>query len=163
MFRVLSSVFLGWSLGSNDSANVFGTAVASRSIKYSTAIVLAAVFILTGAMFEGIGGINTLGDLTSQTFHTAFLASLAAGITVTAMTVLNLPVSTSQAIIVHFYAKIGVPVSTSQAVIGAVLGIGLLKGVQTIHFKVLLGILFGWAGTPLIAGIISYGLFLLFG
>jgi PiT family inorganic phosphate transporter len=53
-----------------------------------------------------------------------------------------------------------VPVSTSQAIIGSVLGIGLLKGVQTIHFRVLFGIVFGWFGTPLIAGIISYGMYI---
>jgi PiT family inorganic phosphate transporter len=307
MFRLLSGIFLGWSLGSNDSANVFGTAVASRSVKYSTAILLAAVFIITGACLEGMKGMHTLSGLTSHTLHTAFIASLAAAITVTIMTLLNLPVSTSQAvvgaiigiglgigkvnlqglgkvvicwvgtpvgtallsmilypvigriieavpmniftrgyvlktgliiagcygayalgannvanitgvyvhtgiitgtqavligglsiaigvltyskkvmmtvgnrlvkldpyssfitvlsqaIIVHIYAKIGVPVSTSQAIIGAVLGVGLLKGVQTIHFKVLLGILFGWIGTPLIAGGISFGMFWVFG
>ena len=53
-------VFLGWALGSNDAANVFGTAVASRIVRYSTAIVLAAVFVLIGAATEGRRGLETL-------------------------------------------------------------------------------------------------------
>ena len=32
-----SGLFLGWSLGANDAANVFGTAVGTRMVKFSTA------------------------------------------------------------------------------------------------------------------------------
>ena len=32
-----SGLFLGWSLGANDASNVFGTAVASRMIRFATA------------------------------------------------------------------------------------------------------------------------------
>ncbi|MBN1696141.1 MAG: inorganic phosphate transporter [Spirochaetales bacterium] len=66
----------------------------------------------------------------------------------------------SESVIIHIYAIIGVPVSSSQAIVGAVPGIGVLKGVQTIHFRVLFGIVFGWLGTPLIAGFLSYGIFI---
>jgi PiT family inorganic phosphate transporter len=57
----------------------------------------------------------------------------------------------AEAITVHFYTFVGVPVSTSQAVIGAVLGIGLLKGIRTVSKRTLLSILSGWFLTPLIA------------
>lgn len=299
MFRLISGIFMGWSLGSNDSANIFGTAVASKSIKYKTAVIVCAVFIVLGAVIEGQQGLHTISGLTTQTMDTAFIASIAAAVTVTVMTILKLPVSTSQAvvgaiigiglsvgklnmsglgkvvlcwigtpfgtvivsivlyvvlgnimerlpvniftrdyilkgglilagaygayalgannvanitgvyvetgmlsgfqavwlggvsialgvitysrnvmmtvgsklvkldpftsfiavlseaIVVHFYAKIGVPVSTSQAIIGAVLGIGLLKGIQTINLKTLLSISTGWIITPLGAALLS--------
>ena len=62
----------------------------------------------------------------------------------------------SQAITVHIYAEIGVPVSTSQAIIGAVLGIGLVLGMQTINSRTLLNIVIGWLSTPLISGIVAF-------
>ncbi len=303
MYRLLAGVFMGWSLGSNDSANIFGTAVYSKMVRYRTAVILCAVFVFAGALIGGQRGMHTLSGLVVQTADSAFIASLAAAVTVTFMTYLKLPVSTSQAmvgaiigiglyfgdvnysgltkvvaawigtpvgtliltlilypligklleiipmsiftrdrilrfaliasgsygayalgannvanvtgvftqtgqltifmaaligggsialgvltysknvmktvgkklvkldpfsafiavfssaIVVHFYAIIGVPVSTSQAIIGSVLGIGLLKGAQTINFKTLLSIVTGWISTPAIAGIISYAVY----
>lgn len=304
MFRFLSGIFMGWSLGSNDSANVFGTAVASKSIKYKHAVILCSVFILIGALLEGSRGMHTLSSITRQTLDTAFIASFAAAMTVFIMTTFKLPVSTSQAmvgaiigigimikslnfaglqkvvicwigtpvggvlvsmvlyfviskilnalklniftqdylvkiglilagcygayalgannvanvtgiyiatgalnefqaallggisivlgvvtyskkvmltvgskivnldpfaafiavlaeaIVVHIYAIIGVPVSTSQAIIGAVIGIGFIKGLQNINFKILSTVIIGWILTPLIAGLLSVGLFI---
>lgn len=49
-----------------------------------------------------------------------------------------------------------VPVSSSQLVVGAVIGIGLVKGVQEIRFKTLSGILLGWIITPIAACILSF-------
>jgi len=48
-----------------------------------------------------------------------------------------------------------VPVSSSQAIVGAVIGIGLLKGGRGIRWRTLGGITSGWAITPIIAGVIS--------
>ncbi len=62
----------------------------------------------------------------------------------------------AEAITVHIYAVVGVPVSTSQAIVGAVLGIGLFKGVKTINRRTLFNILSGWLCTPLIAGLICF-------
>jgi hypothetical protein len=45
-----SGLFLGWSLGANDAANVFGTAVGSRMVRFPTAVVISAVFVLLGAV-----------------------------------------------------------------------------------------------------------------
>jgi PiT family inorganic phosphate transporter len=35
-----SGLFLGWSLGANDASNVFGSAVGSRMLRFSTAALL---------------------------------------------------------------------------------------------------------------------------
>ncbi len=56
MWQLSSGVFLGWALGSNDASNVFGTAVASRMIKFWTAAVLCSVFVVLGAVLQGAGG-----------------------------------------------------------------------------------------------------------
>jgi len=35
-----AGLFMGWSLGTNDAAHAFGTAVATRVVKYRTAITI---------------------------------------------------------------------------------------------------------------------------
>lgn len=54
-----------------------------------------------------------------------------------------------------------VPVSSSQAVVGAVIGIGLLKGGKGIQWSVLGRISSGWFSTPIISAAISF-IFLFF-
>ena len=44
-----------------------------------------------------------------------------------------------------------VPVSSSQAIVGAVLGIGLLKGGQELKWDIIRKISFGWVLSPIIA------------
>ena len=39
---LFAGLFMGWSLGTNDGANAFGTAVATRVVKYGRAAEAAA-------------------------------------------------------------------------------------------------------------------------
>ena len=133
MFSLLGGIFLGWSLGANDASNVFGSAVASRMLKFWTAAVLASLFVLLGALLQGQAGIDTLKGLTQLTLQTAVVSSIAAAITVTIMTIL------------------GLPVSTSQSVVGAILGIGILK--KQLNVMGLGKVVACWVGTP-IGGIV---------
>lgn len=126
---ILGGAYLGWSLGANDASNVFGTAVSSRMLRFRTAAVLCCVFVFVGAVAEGQRGIETLGGLTSQTALTAGLTAVAAAVTVTLMTVLKLPIS------------------TSQAVVGAIIGVGLMQG--EVNLGGLGKVVSCWIGTPL--------------
>ena len=69
----------------------------------------------------------------------------------------------SMALTVHVFAVIGVPVSTSQAIIGAMLGIGTVRGFHSIRFQMLRNIGVGWLLTPLIALVLSAAGFAIFG
>ena len=295
MFSLMGGVFLGWALGANDASNVIGPAVSTKMLRFRTAAGIAALFVLAGALFQGRSGVHTLSGLTNMNLNLAVISSVAAASAVTIMTVLRLPVSSSQAVVgailgigffnrqvnlaglgkvvacwigtpiggaiaailvykivalvynrfsmsmvqsdafirvgilaagaygayalgannvanvtavfvgadylnmtlalligglsiglgivtfgrpvmntvgsrlvhldsfsafvvllaealtVHFYTFFGVPVSTSQAIVGAVLGIGLLKGASTVSRRTLVGILFGWFLTPVVA------------
>jgi PiT family inorganic phosphate transporter len=135
MLYLLAGVFLGWSLGANDASNVFGSAVTSKMLKFRTAAVLASVFVLLGSILQGQPGIETLKGLTRLTLVQATVSSVAAGVTVTIMTVLRLPVS------------------TSQAAVGAILGIGLRN--QQINMAGLEKVLICWLGTPVGAVLIA--------
>jgi PiT family inorganic phosphate transporter len=49
-----------------------------------------------------------------------------------------------------------VPVSSSQAVVGAVIGIGLLKGGKEVRWNIAGKITIGWIILPVIAALISF-------
>jgi len=130
MYHLSGSVILGWALGANDAANVFGTAVASRMVRYRSAVGLSAIFVVLGAVVGGSGGFQTLSGLTKQTVQSAMLVTAIAGLTVIAMTLLKLPVS------------------ASQAVVGAILGMGLASAPQQVRWAPLAKIVLCWVGTP---------------
>ncbi|MGD8656665.1 MAG: inorganic phosphate transporter [Desulfobacterales bacterium] len=139
MLSLLGGVFLGWSLGANDASNAFGSAVTSKMIRYWNAAVLASIFVILGALLEGQAGIKTLQGLTQLSLKTAVVSSVAAAITVSIMTLL------------------GLPVSTSQAAVGAILGIGFLN--QQLNINGLGKIVACWFGTPIggmLIAIITY-------
>ena len=133
--RLLASVFLGWGLGANDAANVFGTAVSSQMVRWRTAAVLIALFVLLGAVLDGGEGIETYGQLSNQTLASAFAVCLGAALAVAGLTLLRLPVS------------------TSQAVVGGILGAGVFQ--QDYAFEGLDTVVLCWLGTPVGAGLIA--------
>jgi len=45
-----AGLFMGWSLGANDAANIFGTAVGTRMIRFSTAAIICSIFIIIGTV-----------------------------------------------------------------------------------------------------------------
>ena len=111
---LLSGAFMGWSVGTNDASNVFGTAVGTRVIKYRTAIWLTAIFATFGAVISGQYVLDELGEFAQNnavsTAVSAFIVMLVA------------------ACIVTFMSYIKAPVSTSQCIVGAMVGWGLSQG-----------------------------------
>ena len=130
-------LFLGWSLGANDAANVFGTAVGTRMVRFKTAAIVCSLFVILGAIISGSGTTETLGRLGSiNALPGAFAACIAAGLSVYVMT------------------KFGLPVSTTQAIVGSIVGWNLYTGSST-DIKVLVTILSTWVLCPIITGIIA--------
>ncbi|MBN1555797.1 MAG: inorganic phosphate transporter [Phycisphaerae bacterium] len=99
MVSLAGGLYLGWALGANDAANVFGTAVATRILRFRTATILCAGAVILGALLQGESGIRTLSSLSAQTQRTLAVVSFSAAFTVTLMIFLRLPISTSQAIV----------------------------------------------------------------
>ena len=42
-----SGLFLGWALGANDAANVFGTAVGTKMVSWRTAAIICSCLLYT--------------------------------------------------------------------------------------------------------------------
>jgi len=139
-----SGLFLGWSLGANDASNIFGTAVGTRMVKFSTAAVVASIFVVLGAVISGAGTTHTLGKLGAVNMIAgAFMVALAAAVTVLWMTRLSLPVS------------------TSQAIVGAIVGWNIFAGKAT-DMGALTKIASTWVLSPILAAAFSFIFFLLF-
>jgi inorganic phosphate transporter, PiT family len=142
LFFLSSGLFLGWSLGANHAANVFGTAVGTRMVRFETAAVICTVFVILGATFSGAGAAHTLGQLgTVNALPGAFTVCLAAALTVAWMT------------------RLGLPVSTSEAMVGGILGWNFYTASATGPGA--LGKIVGaWVVCPLLSAAIAAGLFL---
>ena len=61
-----AGLFMGWSLGTNDAANAFGTAVATRVVKYRTAIIIIAAMVLLGSILQGADDIGKLSSISTN-------------------------------------------------------------------------------------------------
>jgi len=142
LFFLTSGLFLGWSLGANDAANIFGSAVGSKMVRFSTAVIIASIFVIAGSVLQGSGAAHTLGKLGSvNAIGGAFTVALCAGFTVLWMT------------------KLKLPVSTSQAIIGAIIGWNFYSGNPT-DLNVLGKIVSTWVAGPILGGIFAVLLYL---
>lgn len=143
LFFISSGLFLGWSLGANDAANIFGTAVGTKMVKFKTAAIIASIFVTLGAVYAGAGASKTLGELgavnaIAGSFMTAFAAALT----------------------VYWMVKSGLTVSTSQAIVGAIIGWNLYSGKST-DITTLSKIVSTWVFCPLISGGFAVALYYL--
>jgi phosphate/sulfate permease len=138
-----SGLFLGWSLGANDAANIFGSAVGSKMVSYRKAAIIASVFVILGAVIQGAGASDTLGKLGAvNAIGGSFTVALAAAITVYLMT------------------KFGLPVSTTQAIVGAIIGWNLFTGNHT-DSRTLTQIVSTWVSGPLIGAVFAILLYII--
>lgn len=132
-----AGLFMGWSLGANDAANIFGTAVGTRMIRFRTAAIVCGVFVIIGAVVGGSGTSETLGKLGAiNAIAGAFAVSVSAALTVMMMT------------------KRGLPVSTSQSIVGAIIGWNIFAGLET-DTSVVIDIAETWIFTPILAAIFA--------
>ena len=141
LFFLSSGLFLGWSLGANDAANIFGTAVSTKMIKFKSAAIIASIFIILGAVTGGSGTSSTLESLGAiGSLPAAFVVALSAAFTVYIMT------------------KSAIPVSTSQSIVGSIIGWNIFVGLN-INFEVVYKIILSWILSPVFAAIFSFIIF----
>lgn len=143
LFFLSSGLFLGWSLGANDAANIFGTAVGSRMLKFKTAAITASIFVIIGAVIQGSGASQTLGKLGNvSTLAAAFTVALAAALTV------------------YWMTRMSLPVSTSQSIVGAIIGWNMYTSNPT-DLNTLTKIITTWISGPILGGVFAIILFIL--
>jgi len=131
-----------YALGANNVANVTAVFVGAGELTLFSAVLLGGLSIDLGILTFSRRVMETVGRRLVRLDPFSALVVLLA-----------------EAITVHIYTIIGVPVSTSQAVIGAVLGVGIIKGISTVERRTLINILFGWFLTPTIAAAIALSIY----
>lgn len=137
LLYISSGLFLGWSLGANDAANLFGTAVGAKVVKFRTAAVIMSVFVIIGAVSSGSGASHTLGKLGAiSSLSGAFIVALCS------------------AVVIFLMTKYGLPVSTSQSIVGAIIGWNIFSSHPT-SLDTLTKIVSTWILCPVLAAVFS--------
>ncbi|MBK9290226.1 MAG: inorganic phosphate transporter [Bacteroidetes bacterium] len=132
LLYLAAGLYLGWTLGGNDAANIFGSAVGSRMLRFRDAALVGSIFVVLGAVFQGRGGAQTLNELGRiDSMAAAFIISLSA------------------ALVVHYMTNRGLPVSTSQAIVGGILGWVFFNRLSP-DLSVITKIVFSWVSGPLL-------------
>lgn len=149
-------IFMAFNIGGNDVANSFGTSVGAKTVTIKQALIIAAVFELSGAIFAGAEVTKTIrsgivvfpNSLDPMLFVIIMLAALL-----------------SSGVWIFIATKKGLPVSTTHSIVGGIIGasimMGLLKfdGIQTlsmVKWSEILRIAISWITSPLLGGIVAY-------
>jgi len=162
---IVVGAFGAYSLGANNIANVMGVFVTSINLqtldlKFFVLNSNQQLFLL-GGIAIAVGIFTYSKKLMLTVGNKLFNLTPEAALVVVLAQSLVLFVFSSQTLN-NLLNAIGlpsiplVPVSSSQAIVGAILGIGILKGGRGIKFGILAEIAAGWAATPVMACIISF-------
>jgi PiT family inorganic phosphate transporter len=136
---IISGCYVAYSMGANNAGNAVGPVANLNIFPPKVLLFIGGVSIAVGAWTYGQKVADTVGKgITPLDIPGAFVAQV------------------SSAFGMHLFSMLGIPVSTSSAIVGAVVGVGLVKGAGGIRLKTILSILIGWVLTPSLAGTVSY-------
>jgi len=142
LLAILSACYVAYSMGANNAGNAVGPVANLNIFPPRLLLFIGGVSIAVGAVSYGRKVADTVGKgITPLDIPSAFVAQI------------------SSAFGMHLFSMLGIPVSTSSAIVGAVVGVGLVKGARAISKKTILTILTGWVLTPTLACLASYSLY----
>jgi PiT family inorganic phosphate transporter len=149
----LFAFFMAWGIGANDVANAMGTSVGSGALTVKQAICIAIVFEFAGAYLAG-------GEVTS-TIRKGILDPALIN-DQPQLLVFGMMASLLAAGCWLLIASMkGWPVSTTHSIIGALVGFAAVGiSVDAVNWGKVGTIVASWVVSPLLAGTISYALFL---
>jgi len=154
--QIISVCLIACAHGTNDVANAIGpVAAVIQSLKYNQVqfasiippwiLLLGSIGIIIGLSTWGWRVVETIGkNITTLSPTRGFSAELSA------------------ATIILFASKMGLPISTTHALVGAVLGVGLAKGLSALNLKTLKDIFLSWIITLPVCAVLSIIVFYIF-
>jgi len=156
----LFGVFMAFTIGGNDVANSFGTSVGAGTLTIKQALVIAAIFEVSGAMIAGgevtktiRGGIVDLSKMSVDPMD--FVYIMMAALLASALWLL-------------YATKKGYPVSTTHSIIGGIVGSSMTLGILLSGFDASLNmvkwdkigqIAISWVLSPVLGGLVAYVLY----
>lgn len=136
---IASGCYVAYSWGANDVANATGVIVGAGIMSSQVSVIIGGAAIVVGIMTWGYKVIETIGSgITHLLPLMAFSAQLASAVNV------------------HIYTLFGIPVSTSHSIVGAIFGVGLVRGVKVLNIRILREIVFCWLATPFVSGVMAF-------
>jgi len=139
MLVITSGCYVAYTWGANDVANAVGVMAGAGILSPNISIALGGLAIVLGIVTWGYKVVETIGSEITQLLPImAFSAQLASAINV------------------HIYTVFGIPVSTSHSIVGAIFGVGLVRGVRVLNLRIMKEIVVCWLATPFISGVISF-------
>ena len=157
LMMIFTACAMAFAHGSNDVANGIGPMAAVVSIVHSGGkmaqesalplwiLILGGCGIVLGLATFGYRVIQTIGSKITELVPTrGFSAELAAATTVV------------------LASRTGIPVSTTHILVGAVMGVGLARGIGALNLRVIGGIFMSWVITLPVGALISIFFFFFF-
>ena len=136
---ILSACYVAYSMGANNAGNAVGPIANLGLLPPKILLAIGGVAIGIGAITYGKKVADTVGKgITPLDIPGAFIAQL------------------SSAFGMHLFSMFGIPVSTSSAIVGAVVGVGLVRGAKSISKKTIFTILVGWVLTPTLSATTAF-------
>lgn len=139
-FLLLSASLISYNTGANELATILGPVIYSQiSINIWYLFLISSFLVFLGAYSLSKRVIETVGKgLTSLDPFSGFVSQISAGISV------------------FLFTLLGMPISTTYCIIGAISGVGIIKGIKTVKTELLKKIIINWIISFFIALIFSF-------
>ncbi|WP_458699494.1 inorganic phosphate transporter [Sulfurospirillum sp. 1307] len=150
-------IFMAFNIGGNDVANSFGTSVGAKTVTIKQALVIAAIFELSGAIFAG-------GEVT-KTIRKGIVKIPAVDFDPMLFVLVMMASLLSAGLWLLFASKRGLPVSTTHSIVGGIVGGSLALGfvvtsgnnvISMVNWAKIGQIVASWILSPVLGGILSY-------
>lgn len=160
VLATLFGVFMAFNIGGNDVANSFGTSVGAGTLSIKQALVIAAVFEVSGAVIAG-------GEVT-QTIRKGIVDLSAMSMQPMDFVYIMMSALIAAALWLLYASRKGYPVSTTHSIIGAIVGSSITLGyllsganaaLSLVHWDMVGQIAVSWVLSPVLGGLVSYALF----
>jgi PiT family inorganic phosphate transporter len=144
------AAYMALNIGANDVANNMGPAVGSRALTMTSALAIAAVCEMAGAMLAGGDVVNTVSKS---------LLHPREGIQALEFIFVMTAALLSAALWIHLATFLGAPVSTTHSIVGGVVGAGIAAfGLGAVEWPIIGAIVASWVISPVLGGIIAAAL-----
>lgn len=161
LLATLFGVFMAFNIGGNDVANSFGTSVGAGTLTVKQALLIAAVFEVSGAVIAG-------GEVTA-TIRSGIVNLNALPMQPLDLVYIMMSALLSSALWLLFATYKGLPVSTTHAIIGGIVGSSLTLGFllsggngtpwEMVQWSKMLSIAASWVLSPVLGAAVAYAIF----
>lgn len=151
-------LFMAFNIGGNDVANSFGTSVGAKTLTMKQALLVAAIFEVSGAILAG-------GEVT-DTVRSGIVDLGAVQLDPIDFVFIMMSSLFGAALWLLIATKFGLPVSTTHSIVGAIVGASLTLGFITdqgslamVQWDGIRDIAISWVLSPVLGGIVAFLLF----